>query len=207
MGSGKHIKRAIEKYGNHNFIKIINGVWKSQKIAYLIEKWIVDKNFVNSNETFNIMMGGHGGWEHVNKLYPKGFMYAKTFTKEHKRNIGIASTGRKHSEESKEKMRKKLKGKKMSHEFCENLSAARKGGGNPSAKIVEVYNEHNVLQFTSYNGIRDMCQKNHLPEHAVRKSLKTKTPMYMSSFHNKSNKTFLQLSGNDKFIGWYVIKT
>lgn len=73
MGSGKLIKRAIEKYGIENFCKEIIQVFDNQKDAELLEATIVDKEFTLRDDTYNVAVGGnvrimHG---HNNPFYGK----------------------------------------------------------------------------------------------------------------------------------------
>ena len=61
MGSGVYIKRAIRKYGKHNFTKEIIAECQSSSEMYELEKQLV-----TTVNTYNIMPGGKGGWEFVN---------------------------------------------------------------------------------------------------------------------------------------------
>jgi len=67
MGSGKYLKRAIEKYGIQNFEKKILKEFDNPESAYQLEKEIVDENFVASKETYNIKLGGQGGFDYINE--------------------------------------------------------------------------------------------------------------------------------------------
>ena len=66
LGSGKLIKSAIEKYGLENFHKKILKEFNSEKEMFEYEKLIVNKNFVNSKNTYNIAIGGKGSWDYAN---------------------------------------------------------------------------------------------------------------------------------------------
>jgi len=85
LGSGKHLKRAIKKYGIDNFTKEILFIFDNKEEMFLKEKEIVNKELVIDNATYNLKIGGSGG------------------------NPGIvgAFLGRSHSEESKNKIREK----------------------------------------------------------------------------------------------------
>jgi len=61
LGSGVALKASIKKNGKHNFSKIVTGVWRTEEISYLIESWIVDIEFINRKDTYNIHVGGSGG--------------------------------------------------------------------------------------------------------------------------------------------------
>ena len=66
MGSGKILKRAIEKYGIDKFTKEI--LFECGSLEEMNEKEadIVDEEFVARLDTYNVKLGGQGGWDFVN---------------------------------------------------------------------------------------------------------------------------------------------
>ena len=66
MGSGLYIRNAIEKYGIENFSKDILLYCDSSYEMFLKESEIVDENFIARCDTYNIRLGGNGGWDHCN---------------------------------------------------------------------------------------------------------------------------------------------
>jgi hypothetical protein len=62
MGSGLHIKRAIKKYGESNFKKKIIHFCENELEMKRLESKIVDEEFIKRNDTYNIKVGGHGGF-------------------------------------------------------------------------------------------------------------------------------------------------
>lgn len=64
-GSGKLINEAISKYGKENFTKEILYVASSIEDALYAESLFVTEEFVESNMTYNMTVGGHGSWYHV----------------------------------------------------------------------------------------------------------------------------------------------
>lgn len=74
MGSGKLIKKAIQKYGLENFSKVILFVFDNEHDMNSKEKELVTKDFCSKEETYNLCPGGYGGWGYVvlNGLNTKG---------------------------------------------------------------------------------------------------------------------------------------
>jgi hypothetical protein len=67
MGSGKVIKRAIEKYGVDNFTKTILETFETQEEMFTREKEVVNEEFLCREDTYNLRRGGNGGWDYINK--------------------------------------------------------------------------------------------------------------------------------------------
>lgn len=66
MGSGKLIKQAVEKYGFNNFKKEILFIYNNPRQMYLKEAEIVDEEFLKRDDVYNLVPGGHGGWDYIN---------------------------------------------------------------------------------------------------------------------------------------------
>jgi hypothetical protein len=66
MGSGKHIRRAIQKHGSEAFSKEILFVFDSEEAMNAKEAELVTEEFCLREDTFNICPGGKGGWGYVN---------------------------------------------------------------------------------------------------------------------------------------------
>lgn len=66
FGSGDIIKRVIKKYGKDCFRKTVLFVFNDSKSMYKKEAEIVNEIFVKRNDTYNIKVGGIGGFDHIN---------------------------------------------------------------------------------------------------------------------------------------------
>lgn len=66
MGSGKVIKRAIEKHGIDNFQKVILETFENSEAMYACEKEIVTEEFLSRNDVYNLRRGGYGGFDYIN---------------------------------------------------------------------------------------------------------------------------------------------
>ena len=67
MGSSIILNNAIEKYGIENFKKEIIRECENFDEMNRAEAEIVDKDFVDRSDTYNVSVGGTFGWENCNK--------------------------------------------------------------------------------------------------------------------------------------------
>jgi hypothetical protein len=131
MGSGKHLRHAIAKYGIDNFEKEIIFQFDNEVDMNAKETEIVTNEFCLREDTYNLCPGGKGGWGYINsnnlgvtdnqkkaaaKLAPKiaslGGKASQKTLKEKKlgiysENIANGFKGKTHSEESKIKISEK----------------------------------------------------------------------------------------------------
>jgi hypothetical protein len=66
MGSGKYLKYAQEKHGIENFTKEILFVFDTPEQMYTKEAEIVNEEFIATQNTYNIKIGGFGGFDYIN---------------------------------------------------------------------------------------------------------------------------------------------
>ena len=112
LGSGKHLKHAIKKYGKDNFKFEILYSLSSKEEMFELERIIVNEDLIKDPMTYNLKIGGSGG------------------------NPGIvgAFTGRKHSEETKEKQRQASLKQVTTDEKRKKLSVNNAMKNNPEIR-------------------------------------------------------------------------
>lgn len=134
MGSGTLLKKAIEKYGVDNFTKTVLKVCESEKEAYDIEKLYVENcKAWENNMYYNLRSGGLGGSYNISsetriKLQNASLKSSKMKGLKHsydsRKKIGNKSKEIWSSVEYKDKMRELRKGRKHSDETKEKLRSA-----------------------------------------------------------------------------------
>ena len=106
MGSGTYLNRAIKKYGVENFNKEILHIFDNPEAMYAKEAEIVNEDYLMNENTYNMKVGGFGGWDYVNSNLTKSQLSlrgkkARSFSKgslglskteEHKLKIKISMT-------------------------------------------------------------------------------------------------------------------
>lgn len=78
MGSGKYLNFAMNKHGIENFEKEILHVFDNKKDMHKKEVEIVNEEFVAENNTYNLKIGGFGGWDYANENHNNKNNHRKT---------------------------------------------------------------------------------------------------------------------------------
>ncbi len=203
LGSGTHIKNAVKKYGPGNFLKVVNGVWKSEKIAYLIEEWIVDVNVVNDSNNYNQISGGIGGARGVASEATKRLisenhhdvsgennpMYGK-FGKLHPTYNSTWSTDRRERVNEFWTIEERAKrAQQISDRAVKNRST------------IKIFSGTDVLMFICKQSFPKFCKKHNLPFGQLQQSYLNNKKLYISNGSFGNAKTEYK-----KFRGWYAIK-
>jgi group I intron endonuclease len=123
FGSGKYLNNAIRKYGIENFSREILAVFDNEKDMFELEAILVTQDLVESKSCYNLKLGGSGGWDHfhdftarnrrISKIRDyKSRAYSERLSNSMKASDNLQGwkirgdwTGRKHSDETKAKMK------------------------------------------------------------------------------------------------------
>lgn len=138
LGSGKLLHHAIKKYGRDNFVRVNLEYFNNADDLFLRENQLVNKNIVDSDEFYNIALGGTGSsilnnrkpfsgphtprakkklsdfkkkWHTENENPYKGKVHSGTTRRKISANTSKALTGRNLSESHKRNLSLSLTGK------------------------------------------------------------------------------------------------
>jgi hypothetical protein len=95
LGSGWVLKDAIEKYGRDKFVREILYVFNNREDCRKMEALIVDAEFVQRKDTYNLQVGGMGvenQWGESNHMFGKIAHNAKELIATHKDGTVLTST-------------------------------------------------------------------------------------------------------------------
>lgn len=105
LGSGKILKRAIQKFGIENFQKDVLFIFDTPEEAYSKEKELVNENLILSKMSYNLRLGGDGGFDYIIRNKLQGNRLGSITSEETKDKIRQKLIGRKHAPDTIEKMK------------------------------------------------------------------------------------------------------
>jgi len=127
LGSGKLLKKAISKYGTHNFLKEIIREFTTSHEAFLYEASLIEElDAINSKDYYNIKPGGRGGHNNYDYSGKNNPMYGKSM-----KDILVNKYGEDEGLYRMREMRRKgaesTKGQKrnFTEEHCKSMSDSR----------------------------------------------------------------------------------
>lgn len=94
FGSGIALERAIKKYGKKYFTKEVLYIFDNEVDMNNKEKELVNEEFISTNMTYNLGVGGEGG----------SLFKGRKHTEETKRRLSEMNKNKKHSEETRKKI-------------------------------------------------------------------------------------------------------
>lgn len=154
MGSGTILKRKIKKYGLENFDKKILFIFNNKKNMIDKEKELVNEEFIKRKDTYNLKVGGDGGWDYVNSIaetLDNGFKYINKNKLNNKVNqCYITSNNIKNSEEYKIY---------FSNKISNGIKNFLNNGGKPSF-LGKKHNEITKLKIGELSSINQKGNKN-----------------------------------------------
>lgn len=138
IGSGKLLKRAINKYGIENFKKEILHVFDNERDMNDKEKELVTEKFVLQETNYNLCVGGAGGFSYINREYWTSSMRRQNALM-HSDSVITALGGRPPSVQNRKAVSEahkagkfkydNFKGKRHSKESIEQIKLAKSGTG------------------------------------------------------------------------------
>jgi hypothetical protein len=85
LGSGKYLKRAIQKYGEVNFTKEILYVFDNEHEMNEKEHELVNESYIKDVNNYNLCIGGKGGFSYINNNKLASLANKNTITVKHKK--------------------------------------------------------------------------------------------------------------------------
>jgi len=209
LGSGYVLQIAINKYGKDNFSRELLFEFDTPEEAFKKEREIVNEEFLRLKETYNLVLGGHGGnivgnHSEETKRIISELHKGRILTEEHKEKIRIGvleseiyheyihseenrnrisemRTGQLHTEETKKIISEKATGRIHTDETRKKMSENSIVKGIPKS---EEFKEHLSELFTGRNN--DWNQITNKNPEKIRKTAEKHTGMKRSENTKKN---------------------
>jgi len=214
-GSKTHFHRALRKYGT---IDIISEILEDDIVQYNIndrESYWID-HFDTFFNGYNSTTGGQVRYSMTDDIKSKmskstiiqqqEISDKKRLARRKKLQLKITNDWKNMSPE-KYAARCKAQslaqiGKSQPKWKKEQHSQRMSGSGNSHAKIIHIYDNNNIIQFSTHGNFKKVCNIHNLPLAALLKSYRTSgTAIYKS----KRGITAACQNGNEKYIGWFAL--
>jgi hypothetical protein len=196
LGSGVFLKKAIKKYGKHNFKKEVLFIFDDKNNMIKKEKEIVNEAFIKRKDTYNMTKGGFG---------------LSTLSEEEKikaiEKMKLTKKGLDYKKIAKKRINNMLTNDPNCFKKIANKSAIKQkenyknGYINPKQRLDDVLIfdlNHNLKHKSKRINFKELCEKNSLPERVLIASMQQKgKPLYQKQKPQKS--VYL------KYKGWYAI--
>lgn len=149
FGSGLLLERAVNKYGKNNFYKEIIFDLSSESEMWEKEAELVDDEFVARLDTYNLKVGGFGGFDFINK----NKLNNRDHSIEGRRKSGIAARKKQiHLDAIDEEYRKQYRAKLAeARKFYNSLDGYSFKGRKHSEESKRMIGEKNKLHQTGKN--------------------------------------------------------
>jgi hypothetical protein len=129
FGSGIALERAIKKYGKKCFTKEVLHIFDTEIEMNEKEKELVNEEFISTNQTYNMGIGGEGGSHFKGKKHTEEtkkrlseIAKGQVISEETRKKISDANRNRKVSDETRKKLSDKAKLRFQSKEFRNMVS-------------------------------------------------------------------------------------
>lgn len=137
IGSGKHLRHAVKKYGIDNFkVEILHHASTKEEM-FQIEKHIVNEELVNDVQSYNLKIGGSGGNPGIVGAFTGKTHSVETKEKQRQASLGQVTTNAKREKLSRnngmkdatvaKKVADKLTGRTLTSEHRKNVALANTG--------------------------------------------------------------------------------
>lgn len=194
LGSGKSLLRAVNKYGKENF-KVERILLNNEEEMNELEAFIVDEEFVSRKDTYNITLGGFGGFFYINSS-GLNIVKGRYYSPEARKKMSLANKGRKLSENHKKKIsdNNELTNISRGRKVSENFRRKKLSGDYEAVRLSE---EHKRKISESLTGRIIKINKN--------KSIEKQNPEIASLWHPTKNNDLrpsMISSKSDKKVWW-----
>lgn len=165
MGSGSIIATAVKKHGKENFTKTVLEMFDNPESMYAKEMEIVTYEFLKRSDTYNIKLGGLGGFDHINSRPKENRINILAWKEKHGRGE-IQLGGTKHwNAETRDKCSNQLRkniadgitfGLGSKHNDATKRKMSEKASGSKNS-------QHGMRHFVNEDGDRLICKKGEEP--------------------------------------------